>query len=112
MDFDKKKAIVQSYQKQTSDLEELKKVVREYNIEPEEIEAIVEAQSFNEDVPQKQEETAAKEKILSLIESMDKGEGCDYLELSESADLSEDVLDHAIEELLEEGTCFEPKPGK
>ena len=104
-EFDKKRKIIIENQKQTSDLMEMERLMRErYGIHPEEVEAVL----------QTQEEPAAssRDEILKLIEKYDEGSGCDYAELLRVSGLPEDVIDSAVNELLSEGTCFEPRPGK
>jgi hypothetical protein len=49
---------------------------------------------------------------LGLIEKLDAGQGCDYSELLEASKISEETMDSIINELLSDGVCFEPKPGK
>ncbi len=111
--MESKKKLVLEYKKQISDLQELKHVMKEFGINEEEVEAIVESESIIE--PEKEEEIGTddqKDKILSSIGLLDKGEGCTYSELMEASGLPENILDVVIEELLNEGSCFEPKPGK
>lgn len=104
-EFDNKRKTVLEHQKQTADIAELERVMKErFGIQPDEVEAIV----------QSQEETPVdkKEEILKLIEKHDEGNGCDYSELIKVSGLPEDVIDSAVNELLSEGVCFEPRPGK
>lgn len=107
-----KKRLILENQKQTSDLEELKKLMEErFAMAPGDIESILEAQTLTqESVEEDTDET--KEKILKLIVQCDKGSGCDYAELIEKSGLAEDVLDNVVNDLLTEGICFEPRPGK
>jgi RPA family protein len=51
-------------------------------------------------------------KVLEEIKKLDKGEGADYSDIEKAVGLSPVDLDKIITELLEEGSCFEPKPGK
>ena len=104
-EFDKRRKIILENQKQTSDLTELERLMRErYGIHPEEVEAVLQTQE--EPVSDK------KDEILKLIEKYDEGAGCDYAELIKISGLPEDIIDTAVNELLSEGTCFEPRPGK
>lgn len=109
-EWDRKRALVKAYQKQTSDLAELKNLAAEFGVSAEEVEGIVEAQEFGEDVQLSKEDT--KQKILDLISTCDQGEGCEYAELIERAGMDESALDETVQELLSEGSCFEPRPGK
>jgi hypothetical protein len=107
-DWQEKMKIVFEYQKQSSDLEELKGLVKaNLGISEDAVETILSS------VEEKAEEDSKdKEKILELIEKLDKGEGCDYAELLASTGMPEDVVDSIINELLTDGDCFEPRPGK
>lgn len=111
-DFGEKRRLVIEHQKTVSDLEELKKYMLErFAIDPQQVEAIV--QAGIEDVEEPHEEpNKAKDAVLKFIADLDHGDGCDYSELLEKSGLKEDAIDAAINELLEEGVCFEPKPGK
>ncbi|MBI5332140.1 MAG: OB-fold nucleic acid binding domain-containing protein [Candidatus Aenigmarchaeota archaeon] len=109
--MDSKKKIIIEYKKQISDLHELKHVMKEFGISSHEIEAVIQAESIEEpehDIGTEEQ----KEKILMLIDQMDSGEGCNYSEIIEKSGLPENVVDIVIEELLNEGSCYEPKPGK
>jgi RPA family protein/predicted transcriptional regulator len=108
--FNQKRNFVLEYQKQTSDLAELKRMMKErFGINEDDVESIVNSQDMSDE--EKPEENN-KELILELIVSLDKGQGAEYSEIMEKAGLQEDVLDNVINNLLEEGTCFEPRPGK
>jgi len=52
-----------------------------------------------------------KPKIMKLIETMDKGEGVEIGKIIEIADLPENVIESAINELLGSGMLYEPKAG-
>ncbi len=106
---DKRGSVIEN-SKQTSDMDELKKIMKErYAILPEEVEAIMQSvTAIAEEAPQVRQ----KDIILRLITELDSGEGCDYSELISKSGLPEDAIDSVVEELLEEGNCFEPKPGK
>lgn len=107
-----RKSIILDYQKQTSDISELKKVMKEqFNISEETVEAVLQSQERAE--PEDDGSTKEiKDNVLRLITELDKGEGCDYSELVEKSGLSEDILDSVINDILSEGLCFEPRPGK
>jgi len=110
LNMEKKKKTVLDYKSQVSDVAELTRIMNErFAISTEEVEAILQT----EDMEEPKEETAdVKNKILGLIESLDKDEGCDYAELLEASGLAEDVIESAVNDLLSEGVCFEPRPGK
>lgn len=50
--------------------------------------------------------------VLSAIESLDDGEGVEYGAIQEEADLEEEPLEDVINDLLSDGTCYEPRPGR
>ncbi|MCJ7450249.1 MAG: hypothetical protein MUP58_00740 [Candidatus Nanohaloarchaeota archaeon QJJ-9] len=66
------------------------------------------------DGPEDEEEEVGKveKAVLERIEELDEGEGADYSEIIEAADYNEDEIESAINNLLSDGTCYEPKPGK
>ncbi len=108
---EERRKLVFEHQKQVSDMEELKKFMFErFGIAPQDVEDI--AQSSVEEQPEEEPDNKAKDTVLKFISELDIGEGCDYAELLEKSGLKEDVIDSAINELLVEGVCFEPKPGK
>ncbi len=104
---------VQDLKKKTSDLNELKIAAREL-IPSEDAEGILEAQETIENIVEEKnvEKIETKTKILKLIEIIDRGEGADYQDILKKSGLSENDVDFSIQELLESGVCFEPKPGK
>lgn len=105
---EKKRELILEHQKQSADIEELKKYMFErFGIAAEETEAVLQSQESGE-----QQETDEKSKILELITTMDTGQGCDYSELLNASGMNEEIIDSIINELLSEGICFEPKPGK
>lgn len=105
----KKREIIFAYKNQTADLSELARILKEReNIEEEELEAILQTQQVEE----KKETVSSKELVLELIKNLDTGQGCDYSELLEASNMPEEVIDMVVNELLAEGVCFEPRPGK
>ena len=104
---------IKELKKQTSDLNELKTVVKKF-MTLEDAEGILEAQEILESMTEEKVVSSAeiKSKILNLIENLDKGKGADYQEILIKSSLSENDVDFAIQDLLESGVCFEPKPGK
>lgn len=106
--WSRKRDTVFSNQKQVSDIVELKKMLKErFGIQPSDVEAIL--QTEQEEQP---EQIEVKDTVLRLIAELDSGNGCDYSELMEKSGIEEGILDSIINEFLEEGVCFEPRPGK
>jgi RPA family protein len=60
--------------------------------------------------PRKADDEQVRKKILSLIEG--SKDGVKYSELLEKAQVPEEALENLINELLGEGICYEPTPGK
>lgn len=105
----KKREVVFEHKSQASDMSELKRFLRErFGIEEEEVEDIL----ASEETEAVHEEKTSKEKVLELIARLDDGQGCDYTLLIEQSGMANDAIDSAVEQLLEDGVCFEPKPGK
>jgi RPA family protein len=104
---------IRELQKQTSDLNELKMAVGN-TIPWEEVEGILEAQEMIEEKVEEKEIgiNEIKSRILELIDVLDKGEGADYQDIIKTSGFSERDIDIAVQELLESGVCFEPRPGK
>jgi RPA family protein len=104
---EKKRKIVLDHRNQVADVSELQRLMQErFGIQPEEVEAFMQTEI------EEPKDTKNKESILSLIEKLDEGSGCDYMELIKAAGLPEDAVESTVNELLEEGLCFEPRPGK
>jgi len=60
----------------------------------------------------KEREIDYKPKILEILSSLDEGNGVDILKLFEISNLSDVIIERAIDELLEDGDLFEPSPGR
>lgn len=107
----KKREIIEEYSRQTSDLTELQRLLKErFGIGPKEVESVMQSEVKEEE--QSAEMVQTKDAVLQLIAQLDSGGGCDYAELMEKAGLEEAMLDSVVNELLEDGICFEPRPGK
>ncbi len=111
-DWQKKINLVNKHKAEVSDMTELKRYVKEvFGIEPEETESIVSI-LHTVDIPVEVQEPTDKEKILELIVKLDKGQGCDYSDLITESGIPEEDVDAIVNKLLDESSCFEPKPGK
>lgn len=112
IELKKKYQIVSDLQKKVSDLEELKRLAkRKFRINPEEVEAILLSKEMFSEQTIEEEVKNKKEEIIKLIEKLDTGSGCEYSLLMRESGLKEDLLERIINELLNEGICFEPRPG-
>jgi RPA family protein len=108
----KNKELVLQYKEKYSG-QDLKRILKEEHKIPETfVDSVIKiAKEVKEDT-KKSTEQQAKEKILEIIEKNDKGDGCDYSIILERSGLEEDIIDSIINELLSDGICFEPRPGK
>jgi len=52
-----------------------------------------------------------KKRVMELISASDEGYGASYQKLLATSGLSEGALETAINALLSDGVCYEPKPG-
>ncbi len=105
--IDEKRRVVIENQKNTADADELKKIMQErYGMEPEETEAIIVS------MPSDEEKELPKDALLKIIAENDAGDGCEYATIIAKSGLGEDAIDAVVQELLDEGSCFEPKPGR
>ncbi|MBI3413215.1 MAG: hypothetical protein HY051_03990 [Candidatus Aenigmarchaeota archaeon] len=60
----------------------------------------------------KDEAEEAKKAVLNIVTELDKGDGVTYAELMSKAGVDEKTFDKVVNDLLEEGTCYEPRPGQ
>ncbi|MCK4555543.1 MAG: OB-fold nucleic acid binding domain-containing protein [Candidatus Aenigmarchaeota archaeon] len=54
----------------------------------------------------------ARAKILEIIRTENNGDGADYPSIVSISGFESGVVDTVLSELLSEGTCYEPRPGK
>jgi RPA family protein len=72
-------------------------------------------QSFGETFTQAETEEDRENlerKVLESVENLDEGEGADYADIIDEIEEPEDQLENTINNLLSDGTCYEPQPGK
>ena len=88
----------------------MKKVLKaKFNISGEEVDAILASEEM---VPKTElDESKQKELVIELIKKFDTGEGCSYEKIIRESGLSETAVESIVNELLNSGVCFEPKPG-
>lgn len=75
---------------------------KKYGFDEEIIDFILKGSQIEEDY---------KPKIIKIIESLDEGNGVEMGKILELSNLPENLIEKGIEELLESGTLFEPRPG-
>ncbi len=100
----KKKMIKIEELKKNLSGDDLKKTAKEF-MSDEDIEPILELENNGQE-----KTTNVRTTLLKIIRSSE--EGIDYKELIQKSGLSEVKVDQTVQELLEDGTCYEPKPGK
>jgi len=106
-----KKRIVETVKKEKdkfADFEELKKfILKKHKFDKKDVENTIEFFSEKEETKEKD----YKPLILENIDKMDIGEGIEIKSLLEKIKIPENIFSEAMDELLSEGICFEPKPG-
>lgn len=109
--MEKVKEKLQGFRKQTSDLDEIKKLAQAEGIKPEVAEAA--AQSMTEpDETHEKDKKSLKETVMEAIDKIDDGTGAEYAAIITESKLEESEVEEVINELLGEGTCYEPRPGR
>ncbi len=104
----KKAGIVKDLMGKVSDMDELKRVAFErFGITEDEVDGIVGSSKESAEP-----EPDDRQMVLDLIGKLDQGDGAPYSELLEQSGLPEARFDEIMTELLEEGLCYEPRPGK
>ncbi|MFH0889984.1 MAG: OB-fold nucleic acid binding domain-containing protein [Candidatus Aenigmatarchaeota archaeon] len=111
-DWKKKIAVItESLEKEGTPDKVAEAVKNEINAE--DVESILEFLSGPAPVEEKKDDKdVAKSTVLAIITELDKGEGVTYSELMTKANVDEKTFDKVVNDLLEEGTCYEPKPGQ
>ena len=98
-----------------------KELMEEYGerVQTEKVEEKVEEEPIITEQPNIQEETveensseSERQKLLSIIEKTDSGEGVDITQLATESNLGEQNTNNLIQDLLKEGEIFEIKPGR
>jgi len=97
-------------------IEELKKeMLEKHKIDENDVEGILEAEESAKSEGTVEaaaiDNKSGREIVLKVIGELDKGDGVSYTAIIEKANLPENVTESAMNELLEEGSCYEPKPG-
>lgn len=50
--------------------------------------------------------------IIETIDELDEGDGADYGTLVEETGIDEEEIEDTVNDLLSDGTCYEPRPGR
>ncbi len=72
----------------------------------------LENDSQNSQVTDKKEVTELKDKLITIIKREEANGGADVKNLISELQAKQDVVNQEIRKLLEEGTIYEPRPGK
>lgn len=109
--LEKVKEKIDGLKKRTSDLDEIKKLAQAEGIEPEVAEAAAQSGEDSEK-DEKKDKKSLKDALLAIIEKLDEGTGAEYNAIIKESKLDESDVEEVVNELLEEGTCYEPRPGR
>jgi RPA family protein len=100
--------IVKSEMDKFTDVEEMKKyLTKKYKIDKSKVESIVEDMAKD----QTKKEKDHKPFLLDLIDKLDEGKGVEIKKLVKNSKLDQNTFEEAMNELITEGLCYEPKPG-
>lgn len=53
-----------------------------------------------------------RQAIMAAIDDLDDGDGADYADIQDEVGIDEETLEDAVNDLLSDGTCYEPRPGR
>ncbi len=81
-------------------------------MDAEDVESCLEFLNKPSETPKRDEKEDAKNAVLAAVAELDKGDGVSYSELTAKTNVDEKMFDAVINDLLEEGTCYEPRPGQ
>jgi RecG-like helicase len=100
--------IIKKEKENFGDAEKLKKYVKkQHGIDEEVVDSILETFTMEEGKKEKD----YKPLLLETLDRLDKGEGVEFKRLLEESKLPENTFEEAVNEILSDGICFEPKPG-
>ena len=108
-------SLINQFKKQLSE-EELSGLLEYFEIETE-FETPIENEKLVVDEPEteiktKETQVSLEKKIVDLIDSLDSGDGAEYSEILSKSNLDSSQVESTINNLLSDGTCYEPRPGK
>lgn len=101
--------IVKNEKDKFGTLEDLKtNISKKYKIDPEIVEDVIDVLIQEKEKKEKD----YKPQVLQTIEKLDEGDGVEAKKLFEESKLPNHIFEEVIRELLADGICYEPKPGK
>ncbi len=65
-----------------------------------------------EDEGEEEDSESVREAVVAAIEALDEGDGVEYGDIRQEAGIDEEELEDVINDLLSDGTCYEPRPGR
>ncbi len=115
-EFAEKRKILKNLMKHSADFEEFVRLAEGKSINRDVAEGVWQAENLEKEEGETKKEELEKEEakdlVMRVIKENDEGEGVDYSIIIQKTGISENVIENVIDELLAEGTCYEPKPGK
>jgi len=106
----KKKVELVKKNKDKMNEDELKKFLSEhYGFKESEVESIL--LTLGEKKEEKKDDDY-ENKIIEIINNLDDGEGASYSDIIKDSGLPENIVDNVVNQLLMDGICFEPRPGR
>lgn len=91
-----------------ADLEEMKKyLIKKHKMDEADLNGVMEKMSKAEEVKEKD----YKPFLLDLMEKLDEDDGVETKKLLKESKLGKDIFGEVMNELINEGLCYEPKPG-
>ena len=100
--------IIKKEKNNFGDVEKLKKYVKkQHGIDADIVDSTLETFTMEQETKEKD----YKPLLLETLDRLDEGEGIEFRKLLEESKLPENIFEEAINEILSDGVCFEPKPG-
>ncbi len=93
---------IRAMSKQVVDEELVNYAKGTYSMDEETLSVILEA---------KKKEVDYKPQVLEIIEKLDEGKGVEIAKLFQSIELPDNVLEKTLDELINDGSVYEPQPG-
>ncbi len=108
--------VIHSIAKEHKDVCEMKESLSSKDIKDEDVSKVIAADRVREEKDDARgaevDMKVAKNLIVKSVEEMDSGDGVEYTRIVEKVGLPEAISESAIDELLAEGSCYEPRAGR
>jgi len=100
--------IIKKEKENFGDVEKLKEYLKkQHGLDADVVDSTLEVFSMEQETKEKD----YKPLLLETLDRLDEGEGVESRKLLEESKLPEHTFEEAINEILSDGICFEPKPG-